>query len=408
MSEVVLLSSASQKTDKFLYIYVFSTCIYVYMIADLLWFERFPLSVCWLLTIFVSSVKIIKSRCYVTHEQFLLCACFSLYFFLSFFVWEWGFKFFYFTTTTFFLSTCSVILLSIEEKKLLLKVISYVLVLVLLFSIPAWLLFVAGINLPHSDVIFHPDGAHEYYDYYFFRLNAKNEDIFDMILPRFSSMFLEPGQLATPCAFIFFLNGAKFNWRNLPFLVAIILSFSLVAFGLLFWSLLSRIIVASKHKVLLIISGLVLFGGTAFYFTQFEDDDNPLNMFVFSRLEYDEDKGIAGNNRTSSFFDRKFNSIMQTSDKYLGIHNRLTQSSDWTYNCSGYKKFIVHRGIVGFMTFMLFILLLFLFNKSKESFLFLILLITAFFVRDLLQSPLWLYIAIIGFSMLGNGRKVLQ
>lgn len=397
-----------KKKGVFLYFYVFCMCLYIYNVADILWFERIPLTLCCLLTIFVSSAKIISIRHSITRNQFVLCTCIGVYFFLHFFVWSFGGNFFYLITTAFFLSTCSIILLPFEEKKMLLKAVSFVLAIILLVSIPAWFLFVAGFELPHTDVIFHQNGFHEYYDYYFFRLGAKKDDVFDLILPRFSSMFLEPGQLATPCAFIFFLNGAKFNWRNIIFLVAILLSFSLVAYALLFWTLFSRIIITSKHVFLQFLLGIVAFCGVAFYFTQFEDEDHPLNMFVFSRIEYDEEKGISGNNRTTSYFEKKYLALMNSSDCYLGINQKLKEGSDWTYNCSGYKKFIVHQGIIGFAVFMLFIVLLFLFNKSKESFLFLVLLITAFFIRDLLQSPLWLSIAIIGFSILKNNKVFLQ
>ena len=402
MSGIDTVRTMPKKRDTFLYVYIFSMCLYIYVTANLLWLERLPVSACCLLVILVSSVKIINMRHHVNPAQFQLCACFGIYFFFSFFFWIWGEKFFYLSTTALFISTCSIILLPIEEKKLLMKAVSYVLVIILLVSIPAWLLFVIGVDLPHSDLIFHPNGFHKYYDYYFFRLNANNDDVFDLILPRFASMFLEPGQLATPCVFIFFINGAKFIRKNIPFLSAIVLSFSLVAIGLFFWSVISRIILTSKHKLLLFSLSLVTFGGAAFYFTQFEDESHPVNMFVFSRLEYDEDKGISGNNRTSGFFENKYDTFMKSSNRYLGLKSEFKEGNDWTYNCSGYKKFIVNHGIVGFVIFMLFFFLLFLSNKSKASFLFLFLLLTAFFVRDLLQSSLWLSIAIIGFSILGD------
>lgn len=390
----------TKKRDVFMYIYVCCMCLYIYSTANVLWFERLPVSVCCMLAILVSSVKIIKMLHHMTYSQFLLCMCFAIYFFFSFFIWNWGENFFYLSTTALFLFVCSIILLTIEEKKMLLKVVSNVLRLLLLISIFGWILFLVGFDLPHSDIIYHPNGFHQYYDYYFFRLGAKSDDVYDMILPRFSGIFLEPGQLGTPCAFLFFLNGSRFNKKNIVYIIAIFLSFSLAAFGLFFWCIISRMIITSKHLFLYFSLGLILFCGTAYYFTQFESEDNPLNMFLFSRLEYDDEKIIAGNNRTSSFFDRKFDKFMDSSDCYLGIRSNLKEGNDWTYNCSGYKKALVHYGIIGFIAFMLFVFLLFIFHRSRESFLFFILIITAHFIRNLLNTPLWLSIAIIGFYIM--------
>ena len=276
-------------------------------------------------------------------------------------------------------------------------------VLIIFISVPAWLLFVVGFDLPHSDVIFHENGFHQYYDYYFFRLGARNDDVLDMILPRFSSFFLEPGQLATPCVFLFYLNGAKLNWRNLPFLTAIILSFSLIGLVLLTGCFIARkIIEGGRFLFFQLFVSLIVLVGVLFYFSQFVDEENPVNMFVTSRLEYDEDKGFAGNNRTSGFFDRKFESIMQSSDKYMGVHRQIKEGNDWTYNCSGYKKFIIHHGLVGFAIIMLFVFLLLLYNWGLPSLFFFVFVTIAFFVRDLLQSPLWLFITIIGMYLLGK------
>ncbi len=399
----VSIFSAKPKQDMFLYVYIFFMCLYIFHSADVLWIERFPTSVLCLLAIMVSLVKIVQLKDSITSQQFIICFCFFLFYFLSFFIWNWGAKFFYLLILAHLLSTISVVILPISEKKILLKAISNMMTLIIIISVPVWLLFVAGFDLPHSDVIFHENGFHQYYDYYFFRLGARNDDVLDMILPRFSSFFLEPGQLATPCVFLFYLNGAKLNWRNLPFLIAILLSFSLVGLVLLFGCFIARKIIEGGKSVFfqlfLSFVGLV---GILFYFSQYVDEENPVNEFVVSRLEYDEDKGIAGNNRTSATFDRKFEHVMQSSGKYMGIHDRLREGSDWTYNCSGYKKFIVHHGLVGFVGFMICIILLMFYNRNVPSLFFFILVTLAFFVRDLLQSPLWISIAIIGFSLLGN------
>ena len=400
---ISLTTSTIVKRDLFLYIYTACICLYIYASADVLWLDRLPLSAIYLLTLIVSFVKIVQLKDSITSQQFFLCSCFFLYSFLSFFFWSWGNKFFFLTVPASFLFTVSVILLPIDEKKLLLSAISKCMTLIIIISVPAWLLFLAGFDLPHSDVICHPNGFHEYYDYRFFRLDARNDEVIDLIIPRFQSMFLEPGQFATPCVFLFFLNGARFNLKNLPLIIGIILSFSLVGLVLFVGGIMARkIIIKEKHLYIKLLLIAVVLGGIGFYFTQYVEQENSVNKYVFSRLEYDEDNGIAGNNRTTSYFEKKYQRFLQSSERYLGMGQELKEGSDWTYNCSGYKKYIVKHGLIGFGVFMLLIFLLFFFNRSKPSFFFLLIVVTAFFVRDLLPSPLWLSIAIVGFYILNR------
>ena len=132
------------------------------------------------------------------------------------------------------------------------------------------------------------------------------------------------------------------------------------------------------------------------------NEDNAVNALILSRLEYDEEDVIVGNNRTARVFDRHFQSLIQSNDKYFGVHHQLKTGYDWTNNSSGYKKFIVHHGLVGFAIFILYILALYLSNRNMKSFVFLLMLLTAFFMRDLLQNPMWMSMAIIGFYLLSN------
>ena len=222
------MTPTAEKKDWFFCIYLLCMCLYIYVFADVLWLDRIPVSVMSLLVLIVSVVKIIQLKDSITSQQLLLCSCFFLYSFLCFFFSNWGQGLFFLIVPSLFLAVVSIILLPLEEKKLLLNAISKCMVLMIIISVPAWLLFLAGFDLPHSDVIFHQNGFHEYYDYRFFRLDARNDEVIDLMLPRFQSMFLEPGQFATPCVFLFFLNGARFTRKNLPFIIGIILSFSLV------------------------------------------------------------------------------------------------------------------------------------------------------------------------------------
>lgn len=386
------------------YVYVFTICLYIYAMANVLWFETIPRSLVYFLAFFVLIWKLLNDGKRFNSRSFVLCSVFFIYCLLAILIWENSPNSNYFFTflwgADLFLFATSLILLSTKEKELLLAVITKCLMIIIVISVPVWFLYLAGFNLPHSDVIYHKNGFHVYINYYYFRLGVKN-GINDLILPRFSSMFLEPGQLATPCVFAFFMNGARFCRKNIPFIVAIVLSFSLVAYILLIFGYFARFLLASKRHFLFRFVLVAVVFGSFFYFASTDDETNPINMYIISRLEYDEDKIIVGNNRTSNYFDSRYEQFFNSSDMYFGISDEL-EEYDWTYNCSGYKKFIVRHGIVGFAIFMSFILLMFFYNRSKASFIYLIILLIAFFVRDLLQAPLWLSYAILGLTILGN------
>ena len=144
---------------------------------------------------------------------------------------------------------------------------------------------------------------------------------------------------------------------------------------------------------------MVLVLGVSLFFSQDEISDDPVTALIVSRLEYDEEKVISGNNRLSGEFRIRYDHFIQSEDRYLGIRNRLLKGNDWTYNSSGILKFIVHRGLIGISLFMLFIFMLFWDKRSLANFIWLIILVTAFIVRDMLQTPLWCSIAIVGFYL---------
>lgn len=378
--------------DHFLMVYAYSMCLFAFAAVDVSWLSRVPLfSIC-IYIIIISLIKLSGKIIHAsTNELFSLFFLF-VYSLLSFFVFDT----LYLYNAAVFFALLSILMLPINEKGYFLRAITNCFVIVLLISIPAWILYLIGVPLPHSGVIYHSNGFHEFYDYYFFRVSSKDLTLF----PRFGSIFLEPGQMATPCAFLFFLNGANFSRKNLVLLTAIVLSFSLIAYGLVMISFLAnRFLSSSKYRVVKILSATFLVLGVSLFFSRDEASDDPVTAMIVSRLEYDEEKVISGNNRLSGDFRIRYNHFIQSEDRYLGIRDRLLKGNDWTYNSSGILKFIVHRGLIGLSVFMLFVFMLFWNKRSLENLIWLIILVAAFVVRDMLQTPLWCSIAIVGFYL---------
>lgn len=384
--------------DRFLKIYAYSMCFYVLAMADVSWLSRLPLSIICVYICIVSTIKTSRRTKLVTNGEAVLVLSLLLYCLFSIFVCE----FFFVKELAFYLSMVSLILLPIKDKIFFFNAITNCFIIILLISIPVWILYLINIPLPHSGVIYHSNGFHEFYDYYFFRVSSKGLSLF----PRFGSIFLEPGQMATPCAFLFFLNGANFSRKNLVFLAAIGLSFSLIAYGLVLFGFMAyRFMSSSKYKLMKILSAMFLVLGVSLYFSQDEASDDPVAAMIISRLEYDDEYIISGNNRMSNEFRSRFASFIKTEDKYWGIQKQLEKGYNWTTNSSGILKYIVQRGLIGFFIFMFFIFMLFWSKRCLATFIWLVILLTAFIVRNLLQAPLWCSIAIVGFYILVWNNK---
>lgn len=299
-----------------------------------------------------------------------------------------------------FFTAVSIILLPDWRKEKLLSIILSGTAAFLLVSIFFWIIHLCGFSLPHTGRIEFGDNFHEFYNYHFFLVSSKAKFV---IFPRFMSFFLEPGQLATPCALLFFANGGKIkDWRCIVLLIAIGLSFSLAGFVMIFSGFFLKMIIQGKGVIVKLLLAIMVFGGGAYYIYNQANEDNPLYSLIFSRLEYDEENGIAGNNRTTEYFDYKFDKMMQTNDRYLGIASKIDSSNDWTANTSGYKKYIVYFGLIGFALVMITLLMMMLFNKNRYSLIFFIIVLIGFLPRTLLPTPFWLFIIILGFYLSRN------
>ena len=385
-----------KKTDYSMLFYSFSILLYLLVVYDVNWFYSFSFFPIRIFIVAVCLSKLMNSNIASRNKYFAI----SFFLFLSCLygaiISLRGNTYLVLSYLAIFVSMASIIGLSKDQKEFLLNFIINSFVVILTISLAAWILYLLGIHLPHSSLILHRNGFHEYYDYYFFRLTYHSSI---GIFPRFSSIFLEAGQLGTPCVFLLYLNAVKnklISYKNIVLFVAILLSFSLIAYGLLIFALVTITwIKGSKYRLPLTVVVILLLAGVSLYFIS--TSDSVINELIFSRLESDDEKIITGNNRTSIIFDSRFDVFIKSEDRYLGIHNQLSSGYDWTFNCSGLKKAIVHYGIVGLFINSLFIISLFWKSRSMSSLCFLIILIISYYVRDLLFNPMWLSIAILGF-----------
>lgn len=382
-------------------LYVFSMCLLIYAVAEVSWLMSIPRQPLYVLVSVIALIKMMQKGACFSKGRISFILVWFIYCMICIIV-NSGTFFQALYYILLFLTMSSVVILSVDEMKYLLKVITNCFVVILVISIFGWVLYLIGFPLSYTGPHYHQNGFHVYYDYFFFTVGSSST----LEYQRFSSVFLEPGQMATPCAFLFHLNTRNdriFRFRNMIMLVAIIMSFSLVAYGLLLFSIVANLLTRSNSKYTfpIMVVTLSLFGGLYWYFST--NEDTAVYARIISRLEYDEESNtISGYNRTGDNFEIHYANLMQSSEKYFGARDQLTEGNNWTVQASGYKKFIVYHGIVGFSLVLLLMLMLFWNNRSMASFVYVLIVVVAFLVRDLLTSPLWLTLAVIGTYIIGS------
>lgn len=294
----------------------------------------------------------------------------------------------------------SILRLPEPDKRRFLDFITNGIVLILCFSLFGWALYLGGVHLPHTGVVDVGDNFHYLYNYYLFTVSQKAAS--SGVFPRFSSVFLEPGQLAAPCAILLFAGGDRLAvWKRIVLIVAILLSFSLVGIAVLLGGYGLKLLLSGKHRFLKIIGFLAVLIPLGISIYAAADESNPIYSRIFMRLEYDEDKGISGNNRTTEEFDQRFEQMMHSNSKWFGIARSIGRYDNLVSNTSGYKKFIVFYGLIGLILLWAFHLYLLKLDWCPASFILFVVLLVLFIPRSMLLSPLWEFPAVLGFRLLG-------
>lgn len=221
----------------------------------------------------------------------------------------------------------------------------------LLVSVVAWLLhFVTPLPI-FGTVHYLDETGGGSINYLFFTELAGSADI------RFKSVFLEPGHVSSVAAFFVIAN--RFDFKNkyvrLLFLEIIptfgLAGYMLLAIGYLFYSI-ERGRVGSFMKRLIPMALLV--GVAVYFFSSYRGGDNLFNQLILERMTYDEERYIAGNDRSNDVvdmaFDRAWNdgSIVAglSKDEYRNMLNRGAIAA-------GAKPYMLEHGLIG--TFFLFL-----------------------------------------------------
>jgi hypothetical protein len=253
----------------------------------------------------------------------------------------------------------SVFILNNKIKHELLIFFTNAFAFILTISIVFWLLFLVGLSFPHSSLDL-GDGFHLFDNYFLFLHNTNPFE--NLIFPRFSSIFVEPGHLGMISAFFLYAN--RFNLKRkgvLIIFIASILSFSLASYVLMLMAALILLFTHSRKPWLYLFLFLGLLFSINLFFTSYNKGNNVVNELILSRLQV-ENGDIKGNNRYSMDFDTYYTKFINTDQNLLGIGALKFEKLGFT--ASGYKSFIVEFGIIGSL---LVFLLYFSFTYTHRS-----------------------------------------
>lgn len=260
-----------------------------------------------------------------------------------------------------------------------------------------WLaiLLIPGIILHFLNFIhpLSPIGPNIYLDYYGnynnFILYIKAIEYIEYYF-RFSSIFIEPGHLGMILSY--YLFALKYDYKNIIvwiFTIALLLTLSLAGYVLFIGGLiLYSISINLKTTIKYLVCGSISIYLLMFVLTLVLDDFyiDYVKSATIERLEFDDDKGIKGNNRNNENADVAFETLATSASVLWGLGNDKFYKDVQKKNIisAGYKTFILNYGLISL--FLIGYVYFKISKKKKVTFCFFILICMSFLQR---AYPFW-------------------
>lgn len=181
---------------------------------------------------------------------------------------------------------------------------------------------------------------------------------------RFCGPFDEPGVVGTSTAIMLCIRGFKLNnWKTIVLLISGLYSLSFFFFLIAIIYGFSFSIARKNYSGLLLIP--VLVGGLYFQ----TRDDNVFYISLWHRFEWNSEEGkLEGDTRQSEAADAYYASKRFSSGYWFGLstaeqehYNRIASGS------SSYKGVVLAYGMIFFILYMVFFILIALWNSKKRS-----------------------------------------
>ncbi len=271
----------------------------------------------------------------------------------------------------------SLLKLNLVYLQKLIKILCIIMGGFLTISIAGFVLYLLGFPLPSSPIS-NEDLLYSYQNYYIFLIDDR---AFLAFIPRFHSVFLEPGHLGTATTFLLLTQIGKWNkWYNIVLIISTLITFSLAAYVLFIMVLFASAWIQRKKVFMKIIGIFFLIIITVIGAFLYEQGDNMLFSLIVERLEVTEDGDIAGNNRVTVEFDSVYDDYLKSSDILVGREYNI---EEFGFGNSGYKVFLYDYGIIClFLTFLFYLSMVTLGNNRRAIISTLVISFAAFLVRS--------------------------
>ena len=195
---------------------------------------------------------------------------------------------------------------------------------------------------------FYPDSGYPIYENYVFYVKSANYLMSSF--PRFNGPFLEPGYVGMVGAFLLYTNYFNFKKKeNQIILLSVFFSLSLAGWVLLFIGYMLNVFYRGRIALAKLILYIVLVVSFIQIGQHYNNGNNIINERILSRLEYDEERGISGNNRNSDAITLLALEMWSgdVGTLLFGYDNKyFLQFEDWELIGSGFDKFLVHHGLL--------------------------------------------------------------
>lgn len=248
-------------------------------------------------------------------------------------------------------------------------------------SLIGWIIYILGVNLPNFSYISNikiklSETLYIYKNFYVFVLNTSIPT--DTILPRFSSIFLEPGYFSLVLVILLYINNFNLtNKTNLILFVALFFTFSLAGWLLGMFTYIMYTLKNSKKRTtnfILISSIMLIF---YYFFSYYNEGNNVVNEYILTRLKYDDSNGtILGYNRTGEEFDNWFSQYFLKSKNIL-FGTDISTIFKGQGNV-GWKVYLANYGLFGLSLYLLFLFYIFYKNKNYKTFILFVLYVMIF------------------------------
>lgn len=213
--------------------------------------------------------------------------------------------------------------------------------------------------------------------------------VFSGSMDRLCGVFNEPGGLGTVCALLFIVTF-KYNsiWEKMLLLVTIFFTFSFAGYLLVMVYFVLYIIKKNWINFCFFIPVIMLF----LAIPNIDWGNDNLNELA-ARFEITED-GLAGDNRTTSVFERFYENFKKSGRLFWGYGIEYS----FRTSVASYKTIIVRLGLIGFILIVLSWIMggTLVAKKDKDCILLLLLFLLNMYQRPYLLSNMYGYVVLLG------------